>query len=244
MNLAPIRNNLELTRVGLKPRRRLPGETAIAVTWNRLGGLLDRLCTVSGIAPATALAVWKVECGSLAFIRGRPALRFEPHIFYNRWGKDHEQDFDRHFQFGGRNGVDGARWQNHVFRLKAEAEWQRFHGDQSAEYRALKLASALAGTEIAAQCASFGGPQIMGFNHDVIGYPTAEAMRQAFGRSERWQVCAFFDFCTAKDIIGALTARDWLGFARVYNGPGNAEAYAAKIAAAYDEAVRLLEHGA
>jgi len=84
----------------------------------------------------------------------------------------------------------------------------------------------------------------MGFNHDVIGYPTAEAMRQAFGRSERWQVCAFFDFCTAKDIIGALTARDWLGFARVYNGPGNAEAYAAKIAAAYDEAVRLLEHGA
>ena len=36
-------------------------------------------------------------------------------------------------------------------------------------------------------------------------------------------------------------AQDWLGFATVYNGPGNAEAYAARIAAAHAEARQLLE---
>jgi hypothetical protein len=65
-------------------------------------------------------------------------------------------------------------------------------------------------------------------------------MCAAFARSERWQVCGFFDFCAAKDIIAALKTADWLGFARIYNGPGNAEAYAAKIAAAYEDACRIL----
>lgn len=238
-----MRTDPALARVRLAPRKSLPDATAMALTWNRIGGLLGRLCENLGIAPAAALAVWKVECGALAFIRGRPVLRFEAHVFFNRWGKDHEALFDSHFQFGGRNGIEGARWEQHRIRQNEQDEWRRFHGDQSTEYQALGLAEKLAGRETASLCVSFGGPQIMGFNHEVIGYETALEMRQAFARSERWQVCGFFDFCAAKGIIGALQVKDWTSFATAYNGPGNAITYAARIAEAHAEACLLLERG-
>lgn len=240
MGPAPFRDQQALAPVRLAPGRRLSGDSSLAMTWNRIGGLLAALCAASGISQAAALAVWKVECGSLTFIRGKPVLRFEAHIFFTRWGKNHEALFDRHFQFGGRGGIDGERWKQHRFRMNGQDAWRRFHGDQSTEYQALGLAEKLAGRETASLCASFGGPQIMGFNHAVIGYATALAMRQALARAERWQVCGFFDFCAAKGIIEALRAADWTAFATVYNGPGNATAYAARIAEAHAEACRLL----
>jgi hypothetical protein len=193
------------------------------------------------IAPAAMLAVWMVECGGLPFQRGRPVLRFEPHVLFARWGSQNEALFDAHFRFGGRHGIEGVKWQNHMLREAPDSGWMRFHGDQHTEYLALALATRLAGAETACQCASFGGPQIMGFNHALVGYDTAGEMFRAFARSERWQVLAFLDFCLAKDLLPALRACVWQAFATVYNGPGNAEAYAARIAAAYDEARALLE---
>jgi hypothetical protein len=210
--------------------------------WNRIGGLLTTAGRIAGLDPAAMLAVWMVECGGLPFRRGRPVLRFEAHVFFARWGQQNEALFDRHFRFGGRHGIEGAKWQNHA--LRDGGEWKRFHGDQDTEYEAFALAQRLAGEETACLCASFGGPQIMGFNHAIVGHDSAAAMFRAFGRSERWQVLAFFDFCAAKDILPALKHHDWAAFATVYNGPGNAAAYAAKIAEAHAETHRILKGSA
>lgn len=237
--MTAFRASERLARARLAPRRRAMGDDPAARNWNRIGGLLTAVERVTGIPRAASLAVWMVECGGLSFTRGKPVLRFEPHVFFARWGENNAEAFDRHFQFGGRNGIAGKRWEQHRFREPGAAEWSRFHGEQPAEYRALALAAKLAGEDAACLCASFGGPQIMGFNHAAAGYPDAAAMRRAFARSERWQVLAFLDFCAAKDIIGHLGSGNWLAFASVYNGPGNAEAYAAKIAAAHETACRL-----
>jgi hypothetical protein len=234
-----LRASERLAKARLAPRRRADGDDPAARNWNRIGGLLQAIERETGIPRAALLAVWMVECGGLPFTRGRPVLRFEPHVFFARWGEQNPQAFDRHFQYGGRNGIEGKRWEQHRFRESEREDWARFHGDQSKEYRALAVAAKLADEDTACLCASFGGPQIMGFNYAAAGYGSAAAMRRAFARSERWQVLAFLDFCAAKDIIGHLKARDWLSFASVYNGPGNSEAYAAKIAAAYDTARRL-----
>ncbi len=228
------KDNAALARARLRPAQRMePSGAALPETWNRIGGLLERLHRITGIAPAAALALWMVECGGLPFKRGRPVLRFENHMFFKRWGKDHEALFDQHFQFGGRGAIAGLGWEQHKFRLKAQDAWRRFHGDQSTEYQVFELAARLAAREAACLSASFGGPQIMGFNHALTGYENASAMFQAFGRAERWQVLAFFDFCRVKELGAVIAARDWHGFARVYNGPGNAEVYAARIAAAF-----------
>lgn len=235
-----FRSDPRLARQPMRARRQIASGTPAAEMWNRIGGLLSRAGQIAGLDPAAMLAVWMVECGGLPFIRGKPVLRFEAHAFFARWGHANEALFDAHFRFGGRNGTEGATWQNHAIRAGPQDDWQRFHGDQAKEYQAFRLAARLAGLETACQCASFGGPQIMGFNHRLAGYGTATEMARAFGRSERWQVLAFFDFCTAKDILRALRLLDWRAFASVYNGPGNADAYASKIAAAHAEACRAL----
>jgi hypothetical protein len=236
--VTPFRSDRRLARHPLKARPQIAPVSPAAEMWNRIGGLLHKAGRIAGLEPAAMLAVWMVECGGLPFRRGRPVLRFEPHVFFTRWGARNEGLFDAHFRFGGRGGTEGARWQAHA--MCDAGDWHRFHGDQEAEYRALALAMRLGDAETACQCASFGGPQIMGFNHAAVGYGSAQEMFRAFGRSERWQVLAFFDFCAAKGIIPALRAHDWTAFATVYNGPGNAEAYGGKIAAAHAEAAALL----
>ncbi|MFM8746455.1 MAG: N-acetylmuramidase domain-containing protein [Aestuariivirga sp.] len=238
-----IREDARLIRQPLRPRRRLGATSAAAENWNRIGGLLTRAGRILEIPRHAMLAVWMVECGALPFQRGRPVLRFEAHVFFARWGSRHEALFDAHFRFGGRHGAEGAKWQNHMLRETPGGDWRRFHGDQHTEYLALALATGLAGPETACQCASFGGPQIMGFNHELAGHESAHAMFRAFARSERWQVLAFLDFCAARTLFPALRAGDWLAFASVYNGPGNAEAYAARIAAACRDAGELLNGG-
>ena len=231
-----------LKRARLKPKRLLPSAASspLADTWNRIGGLFARLGHEAGIPPSASLAVWMVECGGLPFRRGKPVLRFEAHVFFDTWGKANEEKFDAHFQFGGRKGIEGARWQQHRFRLSEQHEWLPFHGEQSTEHQAFALAQRLGGLEMACLSTSFGGPQIMGFNHGLIGFTSAAEMFQAFARAERWQVCGFLDFCAAKGIVDTLKAQDWLAFANVYNGPGNASAYAAKIAEAHALADHML----
>lgn len=238
--MTSFRSDPRLARHPLAARPQVAPVTPAAQMWNRIGGLLTRAGRFAELDPPAMLAVWMVECGGLAFRRGKPVLRFEPHVFFARWGCRNEALFDTHFRFGGRNGIEGAKWQNHAMRSGPKAEWQRFHGDQAAEHAAMRLAAKLAGMETACQCASFGGPQIMGFNHALVGYGGALDMFRAFGRSERWQVLAFFDFCAAKDILGCLRAQDWRAFAAVYNGPGNAEAYSERIAAAHAAACEIL----
>lgn len=240
--MTPFRSDPRLARLALRAKRQIAGTSPAATMWNRIGGLLARAGKIAGLEPAAMLAVWMVECGGLPFRRGRPVLRFEAHVFFARWGHENEALFDAHFRFGGRHGVEGARWQNHAMTI--DGAWRRFHGEQDTEYEAFALARKLAGEEAACLSSSFGGPQIMGFNHGVAGHDSAADMFRAFARSERWQVLAFFDFCAAKGILPALREHDWARFARIYNGPGNAEAYAAKIAAAHAAAQEMLRTSA
>ena len=227
--MSHFKNNTALARVRLKPSRSISGDEPMAKVYDRIGGLIERLAAIAEIEAAAALAVWAVESAAADFQRSRPILRFENHIFHARWGKEHEARFDAHFQFGGRGDVSGNRWEQHRFRSAPDGEWRRFHGDQNLEYEVFYLAAGLASREAACLSASFGGPQIMGFNHAVIGYAGAAQMFEAFSASERWHVCGFFDFCQAKDLLAAIREERWRDFATAYNGPGNAAVYEAKL---------------
>lgn len=239
-----FRDDPVLVRTRLKPRPPavLPDDESLrplATAFNRIGGLLAALSRRAAIAPEAALAVWRVESGPLPFIRGRPVLRFEVHKYFDHWGRHNEDRFDGHFQFGGRAGVEGKPWTAQRYRLDRSGPWQSFHGNQASEYTVFRFAARLGGTEAACLSASFGGPQILGSNHALLGYPDAASLFRAFRASERWQVCGFFDFCRSHGLFEALRDRNWEDFARVYNGPGQAEAYARLIAAAYAGACEL-----
>jgi hypothetical protein len=219
---------------------------ALGRTYNRLGGLMGAVGGQLGIDVAAVLAVWRIESGGREHTVGRAIIRFENHYLWDHWGQKNPALYDQHFRHGGRAGVEGKRFQGHLFRESPGGAWETVHtGKQEAEYRVLALASRLAGEETALKCISMGGPQIMGASHAEIGYPTARAMYQAFQASERAHVLGFFDFCRTRpaprkgDLLLHIRARDWDQVARYYNGPANVPTYGPLLRAAYAEATRL-----
>ena len=212
---------------------------SLARTYNRLGGLLTALSSDVDVSVEATLAVWQVESGGLPHVENRPVLRFENHKFFEHWGKNNTASFDSHFQFGGRKGIAGKKWENHRFRRDASQPWRTFHGDQAKEYDVFEFASGLGGLEPACLASSFGGPQILGSNYEVLGYDSATALFRAFQESERWHVCGFFDFCRSNNLIDEIQQQRWVKFAEGYNGKGQAEAYGAKIQEAFEAALEL-----
>ena len=223
----------------LKPAPSQPEARPIVRAWNRFGGLLAPACEMLGIDLGCALAVLCVESGGSGFgPDGRLKIRFEVHHFRRALaalGSPLLEAFPRHFCFEA-----SRAWLGHMFRNGASSLWQHVHRSQSGEWEALHFArcwhepAALAST-------SMGAPQILGANHAAIGYGTAREMFDAFAdpqRGERNQLLAFFDFLRRaqpqEKILAALHARNFTEFARLYNGPGQAAAYAQRIATQFE----------
>jgi predicted flap endonuclease-1-like 5' DNA nuclease len=211
-------------------------ERQVAQTWNRLGGSLQTLAGQLGIDPGVAVAVWTVESAGRPFgPDGRMTIRFENHIFYNRWGKNAQNIFNQHFTFNS-----DRSWTGHQWRPSPNEPWRTFHGNQNTEWETLEFACKLDDTA-GKFSISMGGPQIMGFNYAALGYPSVQEMFDAFGASEGNQVIGFFNFVRSRgsQTIQALQNSNFKAFARVYNGPGQAETYGNLIQNAYEAYQRL-----
>lgn len=113
--------------------------------------------------------------------------------------------------------------------------WTRRHYGKTwqAEQDRLQRAMAL-DREAALRSASWGKFQIMGFNHESVGFPTIQGFVNAMYAGEREHLMAFVMFVLKNGLAPALRRRDWANFARGYNGPGYAEnRYDDKMASAY-----------
>jgi len=113
------------------------------------------------------------------------------------------------------------------------------HGSQLAEWRALEQAYAL-DPRAALESASYGLPQLMGFNYGVTRHPDARALLLAFQRSAAEQVAGFFGFVVARRLIDKARERRFVEFARVYNGKGKEALYGAKMKKYFTFAQQLL----
>lgn len=232
----------------IAPNRAWPYRRRVcAQIYNRLGGLMAPLARRTGIELPAVIAVWCTESGGEPHTPGRAILRFENHLLWDGWGKRNPELFDRHFRFGGRLGRPGRRWEGHQFRETPDGPFVDLHvaGRQDLEYRVLALARRLAGDDVALQCASIGGPQLLMSHYRTLGYATPRAMHDAWQRDERFHVLGFFDFCARKpapaagDLIRYLQARQWPEFARYYNGTGQIPTYSAWLRERYEEASQL-----
>jgi uncharacterized protein YraI len=212
---------------------------ALAETWNRYGGLLAVLANELRIDPAVAVAVFVTEApGGRAFADdGRMIIRFENHIFFNKWGQHNPDRFFQHLRFDSQ-----ISWQGHQWRPAPDQPWRDFHGDQRAEWEVLQFARTLDDTA-AKLSISMGAPQIMGFNYSAIGYESVHQMFDAFSASERNQILGFFDFVKGSSSsspgVRALQEQDFNTFAALYNGSGQAAVYGSLIARHFETFQRL-----
>ena len=212
----------------------------VAQTWNTQGGLLDVLCNVVGIDPAAAVAVLCVESSGRGFgDDGRMIIRFENHVFWDKWGKQNADNFNGHYRFNA-----SKRWLGHQFCEMLGGTFGDCHRTgQAHEWQVFNFARNLDETS-AMRSISMGGPQIMGFNHPLIGYDSVQEMFERFQSDLRWQAIGLFDFVkgagTTSSMLEALRRKRFDDFATHYNGPGQAAEYGGRIQKFHDafESVR------
>ena len=211
-------------------------EQVVGDTWNQNGALILKVSEILEIDPAIAVGVLAVESGGRAFMDdGRMRIRFENHIFFDKYGRLNPEHFAKYLRF------DLSRpWQGHLWRPSADKEWRTFHGDHQAEWNVFNLARTQFDPHSAKLSISMGLSQIMGFNHQYVGYDSVEEMFVSFRDSANAQVLGFFDFIRAEPIqLWALRHGDFRTFAAAYNGGGQAEHYAALIQDAAQTFTRL-----
>lgn len=184
---------------------------------------INEVATSLGCEPAAIRAVCKVEAGGAGFLPdGRPKILFEAHLFGRLTG----HQFD-----GSHPNISARSWNRALYGATGAHQYDR-------------LAEAMAlDEEMALQSASWGMFQILGTNAGICGFvdaggaPDVYAFVAAMVASERNHLAAFAKFCQAGAAAEALQTKDWVTFARVYNGPGQVDLYAGRLADAYEAAL-------
>lgn len=164
-----------------------------------------------GIEAAVVRAVDEVESRGHGFLPDkRPTILFERHVFSRRTG--HRYDI-------GHPGISNPSPGGY-------GEGGAHQYDRLAEAIGLDRQAAL-------RSASWGKFQVMGFNAEDCGWPDVGAFVASMLESEAEHLKAFIAYCQANDLVRFLAVHDWRSFTRGYNGPGNVDAYAQKLAEAY-----------
>lgn len=174
---------------------------------------LPKLAATIGVGEDEIHAVMDVESRGSGFDQqGRLAMLFEPHIFYRELGTGKKRTL------AAQQGLAYKDWKKGAYPKDS--------------YPRLIKAMAIDETAALRSC-SWGLAQVMGFNHQLCGYPTVQAMVEAFAADEEHQLAAMVTFIKVRKIDDDLRRHDWKGFATVYNGDGQADYYAKKLADAY-----------
>jgi N-acetylmuramidase len=144
---------------------------------------------------------------------GRPVILYEPHIFSRRTQRRYDASHPN---------ISYPSWDR-----------TRYPRDQAGRWSQLAEAFAL-DPENAVASASYGLFQIMGFNHRLCGFDTAQAFVADYCQSQVRQLMAFEAYIRNTGLTDELQRLDWEGFARGYNGPGQVERYGRLMREAYN----------
>ncbi|MET0181834.1 MAG: N-acetylmuramidase family protein [Caulobacterales bacterium] len=159
-------------------------------------------------------AVVQVEAGASGFAAdGKPIILYEPHIF--------SRLTSRRFDASNPN-VSYPSW-----------DATRYPGSQAGRYAQMREAYGL-DPEAAVASASWGLFQILGTNHARCGFPTASSFVADMSKNHVRQLAAFEAFVRSGNLVDELQRKDWEGFARGYNGPGQVERYGRLLREAYN----------
>lgn len=160
-------------------------------------------------------ALMDVEARNSGFDdQGRPAMLFEPHLFY-RYLPQHKRE----------QAVKAGL---------AYPEWKPGNYPRDS-YPRLKEALAIDETAALKAC-SWGMGQILGSNHEAAGYRSPQLMVAAFMADEQEHLEAMIRFIIDAGIADDLKAHRWSTVARVYNGPGYAKhGYHTRLEKAYQK---------
>lgn len=172
-----------------------------------------KAASVLDVDIATIKAVASIESSGSGFLaNGKPKILFEGHWF---------------------SRLTGNKYDSTHATISYKSWVKDYYKGGAAEYSRFDVAASLNSTA-AMESASWGKFQIMGFNYKQCGYASVEAFVKEMYLSEGYHLLAFVRLIKAKKWDAKLKAKDWAGFAKVYNGPRYAEnKYDVRLAQAY-----------
>ncbi len=181
---------------------------------------IPRIGSLIGVGEDQVRAILEVESRGAGFDKqGRPAMLFEPHIFWKELGPGKKRDQ------AAKAGLAYPRWKAGSYPRDS--------------YPRLEQAMAIDETA-ALRSASWGLGQLMGFNHREGGYDTVQSMVADFCQDEESHLEAMIRFIKARGLADEIQRKDWAGFSRAYNGPGYAaNKYDQRLAKAYAKWVKV-----
>ena len=165
-------------------------------------------------------AVVEVEASGKGFIGDVPKILYEPHIMHRLLTKKNYITI--------RDNLMKAH-PNLCYPRRGTYKY----GAESIQHRRLEIASQF-NRDTALETCSWGLGQVMGFHWKSLGYESLQAFINDMYESEAKQLEAMIRFIKVNGLLLALKNKDWVKFARGYNGSGYAKnKYHIKLANAY-----------
>jgi hypothetical protein len=204
------------------------GPKTIAILSDKIKNGIKKICEEDyqraanelGCEVAIIKAILKIESSGSGFLmNGLPKILFEGHVFWNQLKKV------------GKNPLTYfRRYPNILYEKWTKKNY--FGGEK--EYTRLNTAKDIS-VKAANMSTSWGLFQIMGFNYEACGEPNIYSFVAKMYESEGAQLDLFIKFIENNQRMHlALLNKDWVTFARLYNGAGYAQnQYDKKLAAAY-----------
>ncbi len=178
------------------------------------------LANKHGIEYAGLKAVVEVEASGKGFIGDVPKILYEPHIMHRLLTKKNYITIRNNLMKAHPN-LCYPRWGTYKY------------GAESIQHRRLEIASQF-NRDTALESCSWGLGQVMGFHWKSLGYESLQAFINDMYESEAKQLEAMIRFIKVNGLLLALKNKDWVKFARGYNGSGYAKnKYHIKLANAY-----------
>ncbi len=181
---------------------------------------IEKVAAEAGLEAAALLAVAEVESGGHAYavIAGRPepVIRFEGHYF------------DRRLSGAARERARALGLSSPRAGVVANPR------SQAARWALVERAAAI-DRQAAWESVSWGLGQVMGAHWAWLGYASVDAMVAEARDGIEGQARQMRRFIDKAGLDDALRRRDWVAFARGYNGPAyRRNAYHTRLAAAHE----------
>lgn len=160
-------------------------------------------------------AVYEVEASGRGYLPdGRVKILFEGHRLWKRLSKRGVSEIKLKEAASKYPNVLYKEWDKTQYK-GGKAEWDRV----SQAYLVCDFVGV--GRGVALEAASYGSFQIMGENHSLCGYDSAQTMLTSYNNGgEAEQLNSFIRFVKARNIDSFLRDKQWAKFASAYNGTG------------------------
>lgn len=183
---------------------------------------IKQLAIQHGIEYACLKAVVEVEASGDGFIGELPKILYEPHIMHRLLTKKNYITIRNNLMKAHPN-LCYPRWGTYKY------------GAESIQHKRFEIASQF-NHDTALESCSWGLGQVMGFHWKSLGYESLQAFINDMYESEAKQLEAMIRFIKVNGLLLALKNKDWVKFAKGYNGSGYAKnKYHIKLANAYNK---------